>query len=166
MAPAKKRNVIDQVADLPATPGVYALYGGTGRSRYVAYIGIAKNLRSRIDQHLIRRDSSVTTGTTATGLNPDYVTEVTWWKHRRFHSRAVLEAAELIAYDVLEPALRSRGGVTNRAKDLYRDDEFFEEMESLFRGDPAGRLVLPTLQTALDRLSSLEKRVEELERKR
>ena len=154
----------DSVADLPTTPAVYALYGGSGRSRYAAYVGIAKNLRSRIDQHLVRRDSSVATGTTAACLNPDYVTEVTWWKHRRFRTRAVLEAAELVAYDVLEPALRSRGGVTNRAKELYRDDDFFEEVEQLFRGEPAGTLKLQTLSDALGRIASLEERLARLEK--
>ena len=153
------------ISDLPGTPGVYALYGGTGRAKYVAYVGIAKDLRGRIEQHLIRRDSSIATGTTAACLNPEYVTEVCWWNHKRFRTRAVLEAAELVAYDVLEPVLRSRGGVTKRAKDLYRDDDFFEEMEALFRGEPAGMLVLPSLQHALFRLSELERRVEALERK-
>jgi hypothetical protein len=42
-------------------------------------------------------------------LNPDYVTELRWWEHPDFAERYVLEAAELVAYDMLNPALRSRG---------------------------------------------------------
>ena len=157
-------NIVNSISDLPDTPGVYALYGGSGRSRYVAYVGIAKNLRGRIDQHLVKRDSSVATGTTAACLNPDYVTEVCYWKHKKLVSRAGREAAELVAYDVLDPALRSRGAVTNRAKELYRDDAFYEEMESLFREEPRGKLIIPSLHDALERLAALEKRLAKLDR--
>ena len=149
----------DSISDLPDTPGVYALYGGSGRSRYVAYVGIAKNLRGRIDQHLVKRDSSVATGTTAACLNPDYVTEVCYWKHKKLVSRVGREAAELVAYDVLQPVLRSRGAVTTRAKELYRDDDFYEEMEALFRGQPRGKLIIPNLHHALARIAALEERL-------
>ena len=33
--------------------------------------GIGGDLRERLSQHLVKRDSSVVTGTTADGLNPD-----------------------------------------------------------------------------------------------
>lgn len=36
----------------------------------------------------------------------------------------MLLAAELVAFDILEPALRSRGGITNEARQLYGDAEF------------------------------------------
>ena len=63
--------------DLPAGgAAVYALYGGRHHGLYVAYAGIADAFRPRIEQHLVRRASSVTTNTAAVGLNPDYVTEV------------------------------------------------------------------------------------------
>lgn len=60
-------------SDLPNVPAVYAMYGGRGRSQYVAYVGVADKLRARIEQHLARRDSSMTTGTSAAMLNPDHV---------------------------------------------------------------------------------------------
>ena len=71
-------------SDLPKVPAVYALYGGRGRGSYVAYVGQAVKLRVRIEQHLVRRDSSVVTGVAAVSLNPDHVTEVRWWVHPEF----------------------------------------------------------------------------------
>jgi excinuclease UvrABC nuclease subunit len=56
------------VADLPSVPAVYAMYGQT-RTR-PAYVGIAKNLKTRLRQHLVLRDSSVTTGSSVVALNP------------------------------------------------------------------------------------------------
>ena len=148
---------------LPNIPAVYALYGGRDYGLYAAYVGVADALRSRIDQHLVRRDSSVATHTTAVGLNPDYVTEVRWWQHARFGERAFLEAAELVAFDILQPCLRSRGRIQAGARNLYAQESFQAEMRVLFAGEPAGRLVIPTLREALDRISELERRVDALE---
>ncbi|HXY51476.1 MAG TPA: hypothetical protein VEI01_18655 [Terriglobales bacterium] len=94
---------------------LYALYGGAGRRLYVAYVGIADSLKRRATQHLLNRDSSVATGTSAVGINPDYVTAIRWWEHRQFSKRAALEAAELVAFDVLNPALRNRKPDTRAA---------------------------------------------------
>jgi hypothetical protein len=138
--------------------------GGRGSGSYVAYVGIAgTSLRGRIEQHLIRRDSSVTTGVSAVSLNPDAVTEVRWWEHEQFTERGALEAAELVAFDVLEPALRSRGNVTAQARALYSDLTFVAEMRSVLSAPPTGRLVLPSLAEALSRIASLEERVTALE---
>src|SRR3712207_4555331 len=92
---------LTSIDQLPSCPAVYGMYGGRGRSSYVAYVGIADVLRRRIIQHLVNRDSSVATGTAAVGLNPDYVTAVRWWEHPEFGQRHVLEAAELVAFDIL-----------------------------------------------------------------
>jgi hypothetical protein len=75
--------------------------------------GIRRRRRRRHLTHtsgsiLINRDNSVSTGISAVGVNPDYSTEVRWWTTREFTGRAVLEAAELGAFDVLDPVLRSR----------------------------------------------------------
>jgi hypothetical protein len=75
----------------------------------------------------------------------------------------VLEAAELVAFDVLEPALRSRGNITDRAKALYAETQFSETMRSFFTGLPSGVLLLPTLKIAMEKIASLEKRVQEME---
>jgi hypothetical protein len=156
---------ITTISDLPNLPAVYAMYGGRGRSLHVAYVGIAEKLRRRIDQHLVKHDSSVTTGTSVVSLNPELVTEVRWWEHSDFSDRAYCEAAELVAFDVLEPALRSRGGITDRAKQLYADEAFQHGMRYFFSGEPIGRLVIQTLQDALERIEALERRVALLERR-
>lgn len=155
---------IFSVSELPQVPAVYAMYGGQGRGLYVAYVGIAGKLKNRISQHLIRRDSSVATGTSAVALLPDYVTEVHWWEYPDFDQRSVLEAAELVAFDVLDPALRSRGGIQEKAKQLYEDEDFKQAMKALFLDQKTGRLVIPTLQASVDRITQLEKRVATLER--
>jgi len=69
------------------------MYGGESRS-WVAYVGVTgTDLRGRIEQHLVRRDSSVATGASAVGLNPDHVREIAWWEDDRFSNRSMLEAA-------------------------------------------------------------------------
>lgn len=157
-------DVLHSVSELPQVSSVYAMYGGKGRGRYVAYVGIGKSLKPRVMQHLVRRDSSVTAGTSAVQLNPDYVTEVEWWEHPHFSQRHVLEAAEMVAFDVLDPALRSRGAPQEKARALYAEAGFRQEMRSLFESEPAGRLVIPTLEDALERIVELEGRVAALER--
>ena len=153
------------ISDLPNVPAVYAMFGGQGRSRYVAYVGLGSKLRGRVEQHLVRRDSSVTTGVSAVSLNPDKVTEVRWWVHPNFEKQDVLEAAELVAFDVLEPALRSRGGITDRAKQLYAAEKFRGEIAALFESAPAGRLVLRTLPQAWTMIDELEQRLRRIEEK-
>lgn len=156
--------LVASISELPNIPAVYAMYGGRGSSAYVAYVGMGGTLKQRIEQHLIRRDSSVVTGTSAVSLNPDLVTEVRWWEHPKFTDRTVLLAAELVAFDVLEPALRSRGGITAEARNLYSDESFSGQMRSLFSYKAMGQLVIPTLQSALERIEELERRVAALER--
>ncbi|MGH2559959.1 MAG: hypothetical protein ACRDJH_12905 [Thermomicrobiales bacterium] len=153
---------VERIALLPTAPAVYAMYGGRGPGLYIAYVGVADNLRRRAEQHLVRRSSSVTTGVATVGLDPDNVTELRWWTDPTFAKRIVLEAAELVAFDVLDPALRSRGRVTAQAQLLYADEAFHERMEGVIGGPPAGRLVLPTLQDALDRIAALERRLDEI----
>lgn len=154
---------LTSIADLPNVPAVYAMYGGQGRSMYAAYVGVAGNLKNRVIRHLVRRDSSVATGTSAAGLNPDFVTEVRYWEHPDFAERHVLEAAELVAFEVLNPALRSRGAVQEQARSLYEDIAFIEHMKPFFQGEPIGCLVIPTLQDALDTITDLERRIAKIE---
>lgn len=47
---------------------------------------------------------------------------------------------------------------------LYRDDEFRNEMTQLFKGAPSGRATIPTLQDALNKIEMLERRIAELEK--
>jgi uncharacterized small protein (DUF1192 family) len=146
---------------LPTVPAIYALYGGKGR-QYVAYVGLADNLRRRVQQHLVNRDSSVATGTSAVGLNPDYIRAVEWWIDDDFSDRTALSAAELVAFDVLEPALRSRGGISAASKDLASDASFRNRIERLL-AEPSGRLDFPSVGHLMERIASLEERVARLE---
>ena len=119
------------------------MFGGDAPRAWVAYVGLVSNRRTRLTQHFVRRDSSVVTGTTAVGLNVDHVRAVFWWQHPLFGDEGARHAAEFVAFDVLDPALRSRGSVTSAALALYEDAKFESAMEVLFRGPPTGRLLLP-----------------------
>ena len=152
-----------KVADTPNVPAIYALYGRTAKTYYVAYVGLGSKLKQRLTQHLIRRDSSVTTGVAAACLNPDVVGKVCWWESDYFSDAGALKAAEIIAFDLLNPTLRSRGGVetvTNRYPD---DEQFNSEMNKLISGSPSGTLILRNLEDVLERLDHHEELISRLE---
>jgi hypothetical protein len=153
------------ISELPNAPAVYALYGGRGQGLHAAYVGVAEALHRRIRQHLVTHDSSVTTGASVASLNPNLVTEVRWWEHPAFSERPRLEAAELVAFKVLDPVLRSRGVVQDTVNKILAEQNFESEMEALFAGDPIGRLSIPTLQDALERIEALEHQLAALEKK-
>ncbi len=155
---------VDSVADLPGVPAVYALYGGRDSQPHVAYVGQTTKLKGRVMQHLVQRDSSVTTGTAAVGLRPEHVTEIRWWEHESFDNRERRAAAELVAGEILEPILKSRGGAGDGTRALAIDPLFRREMKGLFTGQATGRLIVQSLDDALRRISELESRVAELER--
>ena len=70
-----------------------------------------------------------------------------------------------MAFDVLDPALRSRGAIQEKAKDLYADETFYENMMALFQGEPSGRLVIQILQDALEKIADLQRRLDEVEKR-
>lgn len=151
---------IDRIALLPSEPAVYALYG---RRESVAYVGISSHLRNRIEQHLQRNSSSVTSRDSAVILNTDQIEQIRWWADPEFRDGVVLGAAEEIAFDVFQPVLRSQGRTRQRSRSLAENEEFREKIRSLLASPPTGRLILPTLQEALDRISLLEQRLSALE---
>ena len=151
------------VSDIPTDPALYALYGGTGRSKHVAYIGISSNLRRRIRHHFIRQDSSVVTGTSAASLDPNLVTHIEWWLHPRFAEKSFLQAAELIAFEEFDPALRSRGRVTEEAETMTTDSETAEEIRTVIEKGPTASVSVPTLSEALSRIKELAERIDQLE---
>jgi hypothetical protein len=153
---------VSSVSKLPNVFAVYVLYGG----KDPAYVGVTDKLRNRVEQHLVKRDSSVATQTSAVCLNPDCVTEVRWWEHTLFASRDQLEAAELVAFSFFEPVYRGRGNPSKRAAELSGEDEFQAEMKRLFSGEATGQLTILTLQDALSRIDKLEERVKALEKRR
>ena len=111
------------------------------RRTWVAYVGMAGDLNRRLIQHFVNRDSSVVTGASAAGLNIDLVRRVDWWEHPSFGDGDALHAAELIAFEVLDPALRSRGNPRKNALTKV-DDQAFRAAD---RGSRArrGRRSLP-----------------------
>jgi hypothetical protein len=153
------------ISTVPKSPAVYALFGGTQRSKYVAYVGIAGDLRSRLNQHFNLRDSSVTTGTSAVSLDPDFITELCWWQAKEFSKKEYREAGELIAFEILEPSLRSRGTISDAARSIARDEQFKDKMQDLFKGPPAGRVEFPSISDLAEKIAELEKRLIKLENK-
>ncbi len=152
-------------SEIPNAPAIYALCGRATlhRGTYIAYVGHTHRLRTRINDHLIARETRVITGLSAVSLNPDHVVEVRWWKHPSFSERAIREGAELVAFEVLDPALRSLAPELKRARRAYDDRSFHDEMTSLFSGEPTGRFVVPSLRGALERIEELEQRLSALE---
>ena len=152
-----------EIYKLPNVPAVYAFYSGGRGPQHVTYVGTAGKLKQRIIQHLIRWDSSVTTGTSAASLNPDYVTNLSWWEHPDFEVTNKLMAAELIAFEVLNPVLRSRGVVNKSALKWISNEAFYEEIKSLFESNPTGNIKFPSLSDVIERINELEKRILQLE---
>lgn len=140
------------------------MHGGIVGKRPVAYVGQAGRLRVRLQQHLVRRDSSVTTGAAVVSLNPDLVRSVEWWEHDRFQEPDVLGAAELVPFDVLEPVLRSQGRPPVASRSLYNETAFYQEFHRLFSGPPSGILTIESLPGLSARLRALEARLDALER--
>lgn len=155
--------VLKRWAALPARPAVYAMYGGWPPRLWIAYVGMAGNLNRRLGQHFINRDSSVTTGTAAAIINPEAVRLVRWWEHPTFTDVERLHAAELVAFDVFEPALRSRGAPRRAALAYAAEPAFRSEMEGLFREHPAGEFRLPWLWDVDARVEQLEERLAAIE---
>ncbi len=153
---------IPRITDLPNTPAVYLLFGGKKGNKFVAYVGIADKLRQRVSQHLIRRDSSITTGASIVSLNPDYITEIQWWEYPDFSDRGFLEAAEEVAFDIFNPILRSRGKLTVRAQELLNDSGFKKTMTDLFSSSPSGNLEFLDFQDVVDRLVKIEENLDRL----
>ena len=150
---------------LPNYPAVYVFYGGAGKGSHVAYVGTTKVLKSRIIEHLVKCDRSVATGTTAVVLNPDFVTGVKWWEQPEFADRQYRQAAELVAFEVLQPSLKSRGRTNKESRQLYEDVKFREKMRDFFTSEPTGHLIILTLQDALAKIEDLELRIIELEKR-
>ena len=104
-------------------------------------------------------------GTSAASLNPDLVTRLEWWLSEWFEERDRLQAAELVAFDALEPTLRSRGSITEEAEALAQNDEFTKEVRAMLEGEPTGTVEVPTLSEALSRIERLEEQVGRLQKR-
>jgi hypothetical protein len=129
---------------------------------WVAYVGMAGDLHNRLFQHFVRRDSSVVAAA-AVRLDLDYIRHVEWWEHERFTDDATRHAAELVAFDVFEPVLRSRGNPTRAATSLYDDPVFRATFEHVFKAGPAGRFVHARLPDLARQAHELESRLRAVE---
>lgn len=138
------------------------MYAGEPPRTWVAYVGMAGNLHNRLLQHFIRQDSSIVAAA-AVRLDLDYVRYVEWWEHEDFNDASKLHAAELVAFDVFEPVLRSRGNPSHAAVDLYDNASFRGDFDKFFRGSPTGRMVHARLPDLARRVHDLEARVRALE---
>ena len=99
-------------------------------------------------------------------LNPEKVGYIRWWLNPKFSDKGYREAAEVIAFKVLNPSLRSRGKVINRTQPFLEDQTFCDEMECLFRDEPSGAFYPKTFDNLVDLVLELDKRVSELEKQK
>ena len=150
-------------SEVPQRPGLYAMYGGEPPRTWVAYVGIAGGIQGRLIQHFVRRDSSVVTGTSAVGVNIEHVRFVDWWEHPLLEDEVHRHAAELVAFRVLDPALRSRGNTRQAALALLQDVNFVEAFEQVLLSPPSGRYWPPRIGDLVDRVATLEARLAALE---
>jgi len=153
-------------ADIPKWEGIYAFYDGDPNTVACAYVGESSNLNARIRQHLVLRNSSVTTGSAAVGLRADLIRYAQWWEHEDFTDKTTRLGAELVAFEALGPTLRSRARVRPEAQALFDSTAFRERMTTLFY-EPAGQLrvlglvdLVNTVADLSERLRALEERVD------
>jgi hypothetical protein len=168
-----KLNQYRFVSDLPQDPAVYALCSGPGGANII-YVGRTEKLKTRIAQHLIARDSSINTFTAAARLNADRISEVRWWTSAEFVQNGKasvlhLQAAELVAFEILDPILRSNAKSERQARTLAAKPAFKQEMTTLFKSKPTGRLprydadfVLAEIWKIQDRLTAIETELVEM----
>jgi hypothetical protein len=124
---------------------------------------MAGNLNGRLGQHFDKRGSSVVTGTSAASLNIEWVRLVRWWEHPLFADGDARHAAELVAFDVFDHALRGRDNPSKEAMDLSKGPDFRERMAALFNR-PHTRELRPPRVPDLDRkVTDLTARVEAIE---
>ena len=145
------------IGTVPTKPGIYLL---EDFSENVTYVGISKELRARLDQHFNRRDSSVTTGVAAACLNPDSIWRAKWWLDSRLEEKTWREAAELVAFDMFQPTLRSLGGISEAARAIYAKGTFKQTAQSMLNRAPDGEFLPLNLPNLLARVKELRERVE------
>jgi hypothetical protein len=91
------------------------------------------------------------------------VTNLSWWEHPDFKESEKLKAAELVAFEILNPVLRSRGAINRSALHWLSDKAFYKKMKGIFEGNPTGNISFHSLSDAFERINELEKRVHQLE---
>ena len=155
----------DEIKHVPQFAGIYGFKGATDKVGSYCYIGLSGRLRDRISQHLLRRDSSVSTGVSSVSLNPDNIEECHWWVHEIFDDRDYLEAAELIAFEIFQPTLVSRGKPSSKAVEIIKREDFKDKMKNLFSNIPSGYIRFYDISWTVEKIKELEKEINELKKK-
>ena len=130
---------------------------------YVAYVGATSNAWHRLNEHLVRRNSSVTTGDSPVLLRPEFLVQANWWCDPEFGTKVNLLAAELVAFDILDPILRSRDSPGKDARALASSAQFRRRVQRVLEGSPSGVLRLDAWTDLLKVVNALNKRLDKLE---
>jgi hypothetical protein len=151
-----------EFSEIPKWEGIYAFFEGDPAKVSCAYVGETGNLNSRIKQHLVLRNSSVTTGRSVVCLRPEQIRYVQWWDRENFADKTTRLAAELVAFDVLDPTLRSRAGINAEARALSQTKPFRKRMKKFF-DEADGQLQIRALSDLADMVVELETRLAAVE---
>lgn len=151
------------IRELPNQPAIYVLRSGRG-SNSILYVGQTDNLRRRIGQHLKNRDSSITMEGSPVKIDPGLVEKVEWWEQTDFSDPTARKAAEQIAFEVLNPRVRSGTNGSKGSIERSKDKTFRNRINVLFNGPPSGTFTVATLESVIERLLRLESRLTLLEK--
>ena len=59
----------EEIKNIPSFPGIYAFKGAYDRREEYSYVGMTNNLKERVSLHLIKKDSSIVTGSSTISIN-------------------------------------------------------------------------------------------------
>lgn len=68
-----------------------------------------------------------------------------------------------IAFEALNPVLRSRGVVNKSALKWISNEAFYEEIKDIFESSPTGNIKFPSLADVIERINELEERILQIE---
>lgn len=151
------------ISQLPKKPGLYCLLGYSAKGLYNAYVGISSNVQSRISQHLEYRNSSVTTGGSAVSIDPHLVDGCRCWCDPEFEEKPFLLAAEIVAVQMLDPVLRSRGAKHVEGARLASTSDFVSRIAEILQ-NPTVEVSFPDFTELARKVEHLTQRIEKLER--
>ena len=149
------------LSPVPNEPGIYALYDGINGNKCV-YVGKSGKLKTRVRDHLVLQISTVASGTAGASLNIENLTKLRWWTHSNFFDEAFLDAFETIAFSILNPQLRSRGGRLTSGS-TYTEDPSFNDLVQNVLNEPSGVVELLSYGKLYQKIQELEERISQLE---
>ena len=152
----------DEVKHLPQLPGINGFKRPNNIQDNYSYIGLSNKLRESVSQHLLKRDSSIATGSSDISLNQENIAEYHWRINESFGIREYWEAAELIAFERFNLTLVSRVTPSTRALEISNDEVFKKQMDKLFSNVPSGYINFHDLSWAINKIKELENEILEL----